>query len=468
MLDDAKKQWKLIESRCPISQSTLWSTQKQIYIDEGINIWRDRPSFVTSSSYVADAIAEIAHAYLLESAPRLNLDEPYYFIEIGAGSGCFAYRFLHGLLRRLKTCAVLSTLQVRYLMTDIVPDIVEFWKRNEMLGPLVTNGILDFAIFDPLTDGKLDIRGDSFDALCFVNPPFVIANSVFDTMAIDAFQFSDGSIEEVYSELYMHEHSSLKEALIANDVVLKESLQSIARPRYENAMIEAILTDYANLTKKGWKTSLPLAAFLIVDALRVLTADKFALLTCSRGFTRPQDAKVEYLDLSFPLNFDALSRYCRSAGARQVVSEHSSTSRRILLSAFGFNSALTSTQLKVDELVAGRRVFSLHKDVLDSLPKDNVIDALIVLAQRTNNDPSLFSTFVSANFDRLEKCLEKEPGGNNDELIATLHAVDEQIFAFGTSIDSSLRFAKDGDALGLLIKVWRRARQSTPWAKAMV
>src|SRR4051794_36001344 len=89
----------VLEAATPLARSMVWHLQRTFYSDQGIEAWtRSRvPQSVTTSPIIAHAYARIVFGYLRDTrATRATLDpnEPVYLVELGAGSGRFAYRFL--------------------------------------------------------------------------------------------------------------------------------------------------------------------------------------------------------------------------------------------------------------------------------------------------------------------------------------------------------------------------------------
>ena len=137
---------------------------------------------------MAAAFARVVVGYLRDAARGgLDLDEPLYVVELGAGAG----RFAHGFLRELDAfveALPFALPPIVYVMTDLGESTIEHWAAN----PALDDERFDFARFDVGGDGvlKLRRRGVALDRLA--NPLVVIANYVFDSIPADAFAISDG------------------------------------------------------------------------------------------------------------------------------------------------------------------------------------------------------------------------------------------------------------------------------------
>ena len=119
-----------------------WSSQRRYYERAGIDAWRTGtvPHHVTSNVAMAAAYADIVRGFVRDTRHR----GPITILELGAGSGHFAFLFL-------RACAA-RRLRVRYVMTDVAAPNVAFWRRHEALAPFVRAGTLDVARFDAERD----------------------------------------------------------------------------------------------------------------------------------------------------------------------------------------------------------------------------------------------------------------------------------------------------------------------------
>ncbi|MCP4423295.1 MAG: hypothetical protein GY803_02265 [Chloroflexi bacterium] len=118
--------------------------------------------------------------------------EPIYIVELGAGSGRLAYHFLRQFSPRFQQSTVADR-PIKYVMTDFVPEILDFWRRQERFQPWIEAGVLDFALFDvldrrPLTlqNAKITLNPDQIQ-----NPLILIANYFFDSIPQDSFVIED-------------------------------------------------------------------------------------------------------------------------------------------------------------------------------------------------------------------------------------------------------------------------------------
>jgi hypothetical protein len=185
-----------VESFNRLSKSRLWSIMSNYFDRAGPESWSTYkvPYFVTSNSYIGRTYAQLLAAYVKD----IDRDdsEPLYVMELGAGSGKFAFHFLQSLVRLMPDNPALS--KVVYLMTDFTEKNVQFWQDTRCLKPFIDMGILDFAKFNNYTDESitLKLKSTKIQKGSLKNPLIVIANYVLDSMAVDLFRFQNGKVYE--------------------------------------------------------------------------------------------------------------------------------------------------------------------------------------------------------------------------------------------------------------------------------
>src|SRR4051794_10758266 len=89
----------VLQADVPLSESIVWRLQRTFYGDQGIDAWSPGrvPQGATTSPILARAYARVVLGFWRDIAPTLDPGQPMYLVELGAGSGRFAYRFLRTL-----------------------------------------------------------------------------------------------------------------------------------------------------------------------------------------------------------------------------------------------------------------------------------------------------------------------------------------------------------------------------------
>ncbi|CAN5275195.1 hypothetical protein BH10CYA1_BH10CYA1_58910 [soil metagenome] len=460
----------IIEPDTRISKSVLWEIQSRFYKKHGIEFWRQRASFTSANTVVVSACVDLMISYLKDQGKHLDPKQPIYFVELGTGSGCFAYRFLKEFFSRLSSAPEISHLNVRYVMTDFIPEIVSIWQSNPFLKPFIDSESLDFAVFDPVCDQVIATScfGWSVNSQVLINAPIFIANALFDTIGVDGFRFSKLGTSEILISTEANSNDPMS-SLVSNTLAIHQSDGAVVQtPYYDNQHFDTVLNDYSSVLQNG-VLSIPIKALEILENLRNLTQSRMALLCCSRGFTDLHYAELseqlQYHDLSFPLNFDALRKFFAITGGELFLPKNQSDVFVSRCIAFGYylpesqkaDSEHVQEQypISADKLVHVAETIQkkMSQSVNDSGGK-STIDAIIDIVTTGQYDPPLFLKCLAQSMDSIESELPHASQSDLARLIDLLYKVDSNIYTFDREIPESLG---GDDVLGLLIRVWQRA-----------
>src|SRR5258708_11928730 len=139
---DAEKMY-VLEWAVPLARSMVWHLQRTFYADQGIAAWSQSgvPQSITTSPIIARAYARIVLGFLRDMHAALDPDQPVYIVELGAGSGRFAYRFLKAFSALLAETPGVQQ-RFMYVMTDASAAVVDYWRDNPRLQPFVDVGVL--------------------------------------------------------------------------------------------------------------------------------------------------------------------------------------------------------------------------------------------------------------------------------------------------------------------------------------
>ena len=141
-----------MDAPVPLSQSPVWNAQRAFYEQRASEAFAEIPHQIVDNPFVAAAFARVVVGFLRDCARgALDLSEPFYVVELGAGAG----RFAHGFVRELAAWTEALPLElppIVYVLTDFAESTLDDWAANEALGGL------DFARFDVTADRTLDLR----------------------------------------------------------------------------------------------------------------------------------------------------------------------------------------------------------------------------------------------------------------------------------------------------------------------
>lgn len=267
-----------------LGASKIWQHQRDAYCKLGPASWSQKgvPFQISSNALLAKQYAEVA----LEQLRK----EPTCFLELGGGSGRFAYLFLQELLPHAKKFGLGP---VRYILTDLAEKNVLFWQSHPLFAPFLKSKVLETHIYNPLVSPPnfLNCR------------PFVIANYFFDSIEQDLFRVERGQLFE--GRITLNENNEAK-----------YSYHPIETLDYYPDLPELneVLDDY--------RKQLSQATFLIpIGAIRTLChLAPGLLLTGDKGFSSQHELAassnaelVRHETISFPVNFHAIGEYVRKA-----------------------------------------------------------------------------------------------------------------------------------------------------------
>ena len=317
-----------------LSESRLWALNRDYYVNRGPEAWleSDVPCGITTNPYIAGCFGELLHRLLRElGATRADLRVT--IVELGAGVGVFAHRVLAALSERVRRSRAegLPTADFRYVMTDMVPRNLAFWRQAELLRPYVEDGRLDFAYFDGEEDTSLHLMesGDIIDPARPTELLVVLANYVFDAMRQDAFEFDDMGVSALHLALRVPERCDVDDgdpAVLAHlqSVYERERLEASRVEEtgyYDDPALDPVLGHYA----AELHDTVVLMPVGVCGALRRLRSLAKGLLVVAsdKGYGRLQDlegvAPPEpdlHGSFSLMVNFDALARFTEALGGR--------------------------------------------------------------------------------------------------------------------------------------------------------
>jgi hypothetical protein len=325
----------VIEREIRLSRSLLWAAQRRFFDRQGVAAWSTGPvpSYVTNNPALARAYAELALGFLRDRAAagaRFDADNPFTVIELGAGSGRFAFFFVTR-LRALLALSPFADVPFRYVMTDFTRSNLDFWRRHEALAPLREARLLDFALFDAEGDAhlNLDIAQRTVTPGTLAHPPVVIANYVFDGVTQDAFSVRGGEVLDCRVTLSAATPDpDLDDPQVMAALTAGYSDHPLAGPAYPEPLFNEILADYAQ--SLGDTTILfPATALRCLDRLARWCDGRMLLLTADRGEQREEDlgrrqslGLAVHGSISFPVNYHAIAEYVVRRGGEVLTTAY--------------------------------------------------------------------------------------------------------------------------------------------------
>lgn len=320
----------ILDSAKRMSHSLLWKLQKDAYCQFGIQAWGKHrvPSYITSNTFTTKAYAHVVLGFLRDclSSHVLDLSEPIYIIDLGAGTGRFAYFFIKKLLQALDALE-LTEIKICYVLTDISHENIAFWQQHPLLEPFFKKGVLDCAYFEHSQKKPLELIKSKkiLNEKEIVNPPVLIANYFFDTIPHDLFRIKDGKLEEGHATILAKPPEDFAESDISidNPAIIKHlqcrySYHPIdSHHYYPDPLLNDILQQYER-EFNDCTFLFPIGGFETLSHFIEWSKGRLLLLAGDHGVYTDQQLRkwgepqlALHGSFSLSVNFHAMARYFR-------------------------------------------------------------------------------------------------------------------------------------------------------------
>lgn len=455
---------EILDADKPLSKTTLWPLQEEYFTRENIRAWEKVPFYVTSRAPFCESYADMVLAFLLDHKEELNYDHELFIVELGGGTGCFAYRFLNELTEKIESFSSLQRLKIRYVLTDFTENIVNNWLDNKKLARHRQTGKLDFAVFRPDKDDSLKLLHSERQLTSreIVNPLIVIANYVFDSLEQDAFRVDRGVLQETRFTVYRNGRDcSLESPASIEELRTVERYFDIEGKYYGQPELDAIL-DYYRFNLNQASVIFPIGGLRAASNLLKLANDEMVLIVSDKGFNSVESRQIRGLwphqfsvhgSFSFDVNFDAISRYFENRGGTSLSAESNQaglcTSANIILKHkqntlehlkhyFKDNLSkknLVNSSFDIEELIS-------TWPVADEMGR-SWIDVFISIVQTYNFEPVVFTIAFHRLFEKFDRELDKMEKDQKLRLLNALGRVSRNIYMIDQkhdSLDCLLRF----------------------------
>jgi tetratricopeptide (TPR) repeat protein len=322
----------VLEQSVPLAQSRLWDLQRAFYVRQGIGAWGSGavPHQITCNPVIASAYAEVIVGFLhdVDAAGRLDRSKRFHVLELGSGSGRFAFLLLRRLRRLLAASSSLRDLPVTVVVSDFDPAKLEQLSAHPRFASDVADGWLDFATFDAAAPGE--VRTSRRGEVVADGPLVVIANYVFDSLPAEAYAIQGGAAHETRLSIYaqepepdFEEPGALERLRFAFEVV-----PEAAGPT-GTADIDAVLARYAD-TLDTTIVVLPTAALACLDRLAGDARAPVLALVADKGWAQrrelfglgPPSIVTHTGCFSLMVDFDAIAQVVRARGGAAMVPPH--------------------------------------------------------------------------------------------------------------------------------------------------
>jgi tetratricopeptide (TPR) repeat protein len=319
----------VLERGVRLSESMLWRYQQRFFREMGVRSWSEGhvPQYITTNPFIARGYARVVLGWVRDNRPAIDPEEPFHVIELGSGSGRFAFHVLRSLLAAWHG-PVFREIRLRYVMTDFSEATLDSWLGHPRLAPFIDSGVLDFALFDPTTDGSLKLHhsGAWIEPGRAANPVAFLANYFFDGTPHDCFAVEQGILQECYPTVSCEgpQPEEGDPGSIARLKIAFERRPAAPEP-YDDADWNEVLRCYAARLDDTTFT-FPVSALRCPDQFSRLSDGRMLLLTGDRGWVRETDllgrAELGFAthgSFSLPVNYHAMAEVVRRRGGRVLL-----------------------------------------------------------------------------------------------------------------------------------------------------
>jgi hypothetical protein len=327
-----------------LSASSLWQLQRRYFEQQGVSCWSTGtvPHYITSNAYTAGAYARVLLGWMrdcVRTGDPLQSGEPMYIVELGSGSGRFAYQFLKRFVK-LRQEAALGHVPFKYVMTDFVDSTIAFWRSHPRLQRYAEDGLLDFARFDAAQDQDLRLlhSGNVLKRGTVKNPVAVIANYFFDGLPQDAFAIVGGKLHEYrLTALSVPGDIELGSSDYFDRVALEFEAAPVANEPYHDAVWNTVLRTYEQRLQDTILL-FPVAALACLDRVASLSrTGRTFLLSGDRGADREegllarQDVGLSgHGSFSLPVNYHCFGEIVKARGGEFLHAQQASSNLTVV------------------------------------------------------------------------------------------------------------------------------------------
>jgi hypothetical protein len=357
---------RILEETKPFSQSLIWSLQREYFKENGIKAWKtgEVPHYITNNPPLAKAYAELVFHFLKDiKRNKVEASETVYLLELGGGTGRLAYHFLT-YMNRIYEAASTQCLDFCYILSDLPPKNIEFWRKHPRLQPYIEKGMLDFAVFDVENDTVIHLihSHKTISTQSLSQPLIVIANYFFDSIPHDLFYFEDGTASEC--TVHVSNSEDIAEILSPADQLRSLELDYQYNPielfHYEDKFFNDLLDFYKSHIKCS-HVLFPSVGMRCLERLKQLSKDGLFLLTADKGHhllaeldEQSSPSLVYHGSFSLTVNYHAFRRFCEDQGGQAYVTPHSHQHLNLMGLLMLPNAAsYTNTCLAFERFVSG-------------------------------------------------------------------------------------------------------------------
>ncbi len=416
----------VLEEGKAFSQCALWRLQRDFFIREGVNAWDHQvPFYITSNPSIANGYATMMLRFMQDwsRSAYFRPDEPFYILELGAGSGRFGFYALKRLLE-IKAQLDLDDIQFVYVLTDFAETNIDYWIEHPAWQPYVEQGLVDFACFDVENDRQLRLRqsgktlGGGVGSAAPQNPCLVVANYLLDSLRHDIFRVTDGDLYAALTCLRTDEENiktpapGQQQVHVLDRLEVDFSYEKIVGEYYEIDVFDQLLEGYKNRLDDA-HFIFPIGGLRCLENLKSISQGFYLMLAADKGDCELSDlaySEVPGISLhgscSLQVNFHALAQYLHNEGGDSIKPVRQPGISSIAFVSGTVFSDLPETRRAVDDYL-GRyspatlfKLYAYVRDTVEHCPPET----FLALMHLTDWDPHIFNKYIDTLLSKLPNC----------------------------------------------------------------
>ncbi|MGA8164396.1 MAG: tetratricopeptide repeat protein [Waddliaceae bacterium] len=437
-----------LEKEKRLSESLLWKLQTNAYRQFGPEAWSKKqvPFYITSNPLIAKQFAHVILGYIRdclkpEAKTPIDPSETLYLFDLGAGSGRLSYLLLKHLLHLLDQVFP-RTLNLCYVMTDMVESTIESWQQHPLLQPFFENKQMDCACYchDHQSPLQLIRSGKMLTQETVRNPIILIGTYYFDTIPQDLFRANNGQIEEGRITITVQDKDEAIEKLDPSLIIKCKSrydyfpIRQVDQYYPQQPKLNAILLEYAQLFAHA-PFLFPIGGFTSLEYFSALSRGRLLLLAGDQGVcTKEQIAEwgepsiFKHSSFSMAVSYHAIARYFRNEGGAGLLTTFSAPKFVIISGILGGSADhFPETRLAFTENIDAFepldywQLTNLTPAEVEKLPLKNLLGFL----KLGRWDPINFHLF----FPSIRQKLPSEKKSVQKQFLSAIHRVWEQFYS---------------------------------------
>lgn len=403
-----------------LSKSALWHKMQEYYHNMGPEAWQDEvvPLQISSNKSLALSYANIIMAHICDwlanqdqdSAATRNSTEPFYIIEIGAGHGRFSF-YVIKCLQEIAPIFGIAPDALRVIITDIAEKNVASCEQHPALQSMITSGIVDFAVFNAMTDTTIQLRrsGQTIAKGSLTKPLFVIANYLFDSLAHDAFLIKNHELHEV--QIHIDSEADWTEyfakAKFSYDYIPLGSNTKY----YADEILNRIIRDYA-ATIDDCTFMVPIGGLDCINAVQNFTKASLVLLLADKGYAHPdlfdettEPDISEHGSISLMVNFDLLRQYFVAKGGLALLMPDNAVDFQVACFCSNVKFPIRHTEFTFRQVLSGstpQDIINLCYDDEEVVDIYKTLDQVLSVLKLTHWDPNIFYDLHETLLDYID------------------------------------------------------------------